>query len=141
MCAFWLNIEITQIFYSATFRYTFTQSRLDLSLISQLPTANTGKSFSEALILVSTNPQYDQKLFTDLPVQYKKTTSSEHVVYINCFECQNKTNKQFMYTTCSELVVFMYWSDKPMNNILSYCGLVDARKIYLYQRRNKMGTF
>ena len=35
--------------------------------------------------------------------------------------------KQFMYTTCSELVVFMYWTGKSMNNILSYCGLVDAR--------------
>ena len=66
----------------------------------------TGKSFSEALILASTNPQYGKRLFIDLPVQYMKTTSSEHVVYINCFECQNK-KKQFMYTACSELVVFM----------------------------------
>ena len=38
----------------------------------------TGKSFSEALILESTNPQYDRRLFIDLPVQYMKTTSSEH---------------------------------------------------------------
>ena len=66
----------------------------------------TGKSFSEALILTSTNPQYDKRLFIDLPVQYMKTTSSEHVVYINCSECQNKN--QFVYTTCSELVVFMH---------------------------------
>ena len=28
----------------------------------------TGKSFSEALILASTNPQYDKRLFIDLPV-------------------------------------------------------------------------
>ena len=55
-----------------------------------------------------------------------KTTSSEHVMYMNCFECQNK-KKQFMYTTCSELVVFMYWTGKSMNNLLSNCGLVDAR--------------
>jgi hypothetical protein len=47
-------------------------------------------------------------LFIDLPIQYMKTTSSGHVVYINCFECQNKNEKQFMYTICSELVVFMY---------------------------------
>ena len=85
----------------------------------------TGKSFSEALILASTNPQYDERLFIDLPVQYIKTTSSEHVVYINCFECQNK--KQFTYTTYSDIVVFMYWTGKSMNNLLSYCGLVDAR--------------
>ena len=31
------------------------------------------------------NPQYDKRLFMDLPVQYMKTTSSEHVVYTNCF--------------------------------------------------------
>ena len=38
----------------------------------------TGKSLSKALILGSTNPQYDETLFNDLPVQYMKTTSSEH---------------------------------------------------------------
>ena len=32
-----------------------------------------------------------------------------------------------MYKTCSKLVVFMYRTGKSMNNILSYCGLVDAR--------------
>ena len=32
-----------------------------------------------------------------------------------------------MYTTCSELVVFMYWTGKSMNNLLSYYGLVDPR--------------
>ena len=51
---------------------------------------HTGKSLLEALTLASTNPQYDKRLFIDLPVQYMKTTSSELVVYINCFECQNK---------------------------------------------------
>ena len=45
----------------------------------------TGKSLPEAFILTSTNPQNDKRLFMDLPVQYMKTTSSEHVVYINCF--------------------------------------------------------
>ena len=54
-----------------------------------------------------------------------KTTSSEHVVYINCSECQNK--KQFVYTTSSELVVFLNWNGKSMNNLLLYCGLVDAK--------------
>ena len=38
----------------------------------------TGKYLLEALILASTNPQYDKRLFMDLPVQYVKTTSSEH---------------------------------------------------------------
>ena len=40
---------------------------------------------------------------------------------------KQKTKKQFMYTTCSELVVFMYWTGKSMNNLLSFCGLVDLR--------------
>ena len=65
--------------------------------------------------------------FIDLPVQYMKTTSKELVVDVNCSECQNKSKKQFVYTTCSELVVFMYWTGKSMNNLLSYCGLVDVR--------------
>ena len=57
---------------------------------------DTSKSFSEALIFASTNPQYDKRLFIDLPVLYMKITSSEHAVYINCFECQNK-NKKTIY--------------------------------------------
>ena len=32
-----------------------------------------------------------------------------------------------MYTTCSEGGVFMYWTGKSINNLLSYCGLGDAR--------------
>ena len=42
---------------------------------------HTGKSFSEALILASTNPQYDKRLCIELQVQYDmKIASSEHVV-------------------------------------------------------------
>ena len=54
-----------------------------------------------------------------------KTTSSEHVVYTNWFLFLH--SEQFTYTTCSELVVFTYWTGKSMNNVLSYCGLVDVR--------------
>ena len=63
----------------------------------------TGKSLSKPLILASTNPQYDKRLFIDLPLQYMKTTTSEHVVYINC-----QNNKKILYTTCSDLAIFMY---------------------------------
>ena len=35
-------------------------------------------------------------------------------------------SQQFMYTTCSELVDFMYWTGKSTNNLLSYYGLVDV---------------
>ena len=36
----------------------------------------TGKSLSEALIFASTNPQYDDRLFVELQVQYMKIPSS-----------------------------------------------------------------
>ena len=87
----------------------------------------TGKSFSEAFNPASTNPQYDKRLSIDLPVEYMKIPSSEHVVYINCSECQNKNIKQFVYKTCSELGIFKYSAGNSMDNLLSYCGLVDAR--------------
>ena len=58
---------------------------------------HTGKSFSEALILASVNPQYDIRLFIELQVQSKKNTSSEHVVYKNCFECQKKQETIFVH--------------------------------------------
>ena len=37
---------------------------------------NSGKSMSEALIFASTNPQYDDRLFIELQVQYMKIPSS-----------------------------------------------------------------
>ena len=36
----------------------------------------TGKSLSEALIFASTNPQYDNRLFIELQVQYMNIPSS-----------------------------------------------------------------
>ena len=62
----------------------------------------TGNFFSEVLILASTSPQYDKRLFIELQVQYMKTTSSVHVVYMNCSEFQNK-NK--ITNLCTQLVL------------------------------------
>ena len=87
---------------------------------------------SEALILASTNPQYDDRLFNELQVQHMKNPSWGHAVYINCSECQNKNNLctqhvLYMFSTCSELGIFMYYQTcDSMNNLSSYCGLVDA---------------
>ena len=50
---------------------------------SEVKIRSTGKSFSEALIVASTSPQYDKRLFIDLLVQYIETTSSEHVSYLS----------------------------------------------------------
>ena len=38
--------------------------------------SHTGKSLSKALILASTDPQYDDRLFIELQVQYLKIPSS-----------------------------------------------------------------
>ena len=32
-----------------------------------------------------------------------------------------------MFYPCSELGIFMYWTGNSMNNLLSHCGLVDAK--------------
>ena len=91
--------------------------------------SHTGKSFSEAFIFASTNPQCDKLLFIELQVQYMKIESSEHVVNKNCSECEKKN--QLVYTTCSEHVLsmfwacselasFMYWTHNIMNNLSSY---------------------
>ena len=46
----------------------------------------TGKSLSEALIFASTNPQYDDRLFKELQVQYMKIPSSKHGENMLCIE-------------------------------------------------------
>ena len=43
---------------------------------------------SEGLIFAPTNPQYDDRLFIELQVQYMKISSSEHAVYTNAEMCQ-----------------------------------------------------
>ena len=53
-------------------------------LQSQCSKSSTGKSFSEALFLASTNPQYDKRLFIELKVQYMKIASSEHAQNMLC---------------------------------------------------------
>ena len=70
----------------------------------------TGRPLSEAFILTWTNPQYDKILFIDLPVQYMKTTSSEHgenmlctkIVFCFCFDIQNNL--------CTQHVLPMFWA-------------------------------
>ena len=41
----------------------------------------TGKSFSEALILVSVNPQYDKRLFIEFPEKYKFRTCCVQILF------------------------------------------------------------
>mgnify|MGYP001229294412 CR=1 FL=1 len=56
--------------------------RICIRTVSKLLASLTGKSLSEALIFASIacNQQYDDRLFMELPVQYKKTKSAEHIL-------------------------------------------------------------
>ena len=54
-------------------------------------------------------------------------TRGEHVVYKNCSECQNNFCPQHDLPRF-KLGIFMYWTFNSMNNLSSYCGLVDAKK-------------
>ena len=47
-------------------------------LKNQIKSLDTGKSLSEALFVTSANPQYDDRFFIELQVQYMKIPSSEH---------------------------------------------------------------
>ena len=74
-----------KIFYTLDlFNASFDCLTIESSL-NEICSFGTSKSFSEALILASTNPQYDKRLFIEFRVQYMKIASSVHVVYTNCF--------------------------------------------------------
>ena len=79
---------------------------------------STGKSFSDALILESVNPQYDERLFIEFPEKYNFTTCCVQKLFF-CFDIQNNI--------CTQHVVNLYFSWNSMNNLSSYCWLTDAR--------------
>ena len=96
----------------------------------------TGKSFLEALILASTNvttiwQNIVHWITSSIHENYKLRTSGEHGVptnYVFDFVLTFRTiYVHIMFSWCSELVVFMYWTSNSMNNLSLYCGLVHAR--------------
>ena len=48
-------------------------------------------------------------------------------MYKNFSECQKKNSVHNIFSPCSELGIFMYWTCNSMNNLSSYCGLADAK--------------
>ena len=60
--------------------HNFSLNRIvsDVQTIDGNPWWCTGKSMSEALISASTNPQYENRLFIELPVHYMEIPSSKH---------------------------------------------------------------
>ena len=73
---------------------------------------------SEALILESDNPQYDERLFIEFQEKYKFTTCCVQKLVCFCFDIQN--------SICTQHAVNLYFSWYSMNNLLSYCGLTDS---------------
>ena len=62
-----------------------------------------------------------------LQAQNMLKTCQEHVVCINCSECQDKIWVHNIFWEIFEPAIFLYWTGNSMKNLLSYCGLVDAK--------------
>ena len=69
---------------------------------------STGKSLSEALVFASTNPQYEDRLFIELNVQYMKIPSSEHGENMLCTEIVFDIQNNF----CTQHVLPMFCKKK-----------------------------
>ena len=74
----------------------------------------TGKSMSEALILESINPQYDERLFIKFPEKYKLRICCVQILF-----WMSKQKNNF----CAQHVLSLYFSGYSMKNL----------KIYLYE--------
>ena len=89
-----------------------TQSVAKKAWLAILSHIHMGKSLSEALIFELTNPQYDDILFIELQV----LILAFRTIYVHN-----------MFSPCSKLGIFTNWTCNSMNNMSSYCGLVDAK--------------
>ena len=75
-------------------------SRSPDSLVISCKIFHTGKSLSETLIFAATNPQYDNRLFIELQVQYITITSS-NMGRTCCVQKLFMTFRTILYTTGS----------------------------------------
>ena len=79
--------------------------------------------------------QLTHNMSTDCSLNYQFSTWKFQVQNILRTYCVHKLfwmSKQkpifvHMFSQCSKLGIFMYWTGNSMNNLSSYCGLVDAR--------------
>ena len=84
---------------------------------------STGKSLWEAFILTIWR-QIFHWITSSIHKNSKLRTWGEHEENILRTCCLHVLP---LFSPCSELGIFMYWTRKSMNNLLSYCGLVDPR--------------
>ena len=109
----------------------FSKSRKQIMVSSILPKKRTKKSTLGIIVLLQVNlcqklsylNQLTHNMTRDCSLNPQKNTSSEHVVYKYCFECQNKNNNY----CCAQHVLNLYFSGNSMNNLLSYCGLTERK--------------
>ena len=88
---------------------------------------HTGKSLSEALIFASTNPQYDDRLFIELQVQYMKIPSSEHGENMLCTEIVFDIQNNF----CTQHVLSMFCKKKSFWQRFT-CTNISSCMLYSY---------
>ena len=92
----------TKVSFSSVFLHTgsFAQNFFQTDLIKRC----TCKSLSEALILASTNPQYDNRLFIELQVKYMKIPSSNlgRICCVQKLFCKKKSFWQRF--TCTKVL-------------------------------------
>ena len=69
-----------------------------------------GKYLSEALIFASNNPQYDDRLFIELQVQYIRIPSSEHVKNMLCTQIVFVFVLTFRTISCTQHVLDTFWA-------------------------------
>ena len=88
--------------------------------VKQCWTLSTNFLFLETLILESVNPQYDNRIQI---VHWFTTSVREKYKFRAC--CVQKLLFVLAFKTI--FVHNMFWTCNSMNNLLSYCGLTDAR--------------
>ena len=72
---------------------------------------HTGKSVSEALILESVNPQYDERLFIEFQEKYKLTTCCVQKLFFVCL-CFDIQNNISLYIP-SDYMMTKYYDEVP----------------------------
>ena len=119
--------------FEKIFQLTFTQQsqnkwEIFLIFVAFSKILNiTDKWLSEALIL----HQLTHNMTTDCSLNHQFSTWKFQAQNMLCtqigFLFLFWYSEQFMYTTRSDLGIFMYWTGDSMNNLLSYCVLVELR--------------
>ena len=100
----------------------------------------TGKSLSDVLIYTSINPQYDNRLFNDLRVQYEKMPSSEHVENVLCTQIVLNIKTKNMTTWPSKYSLGTAELEKNISKVIVLIIRPKRfkQKIRLHQNRTKI---